>query len=115
MIELLILGRCTGCNECIRVCPTNLFQAVSAAPPIIARQDDCQTCFMCELYCRADALYVGPDFYQQEQVTADQVIQAGHLGQFPRHSGWHEWEGLYPNRHWRMDAVFMEARKIKDQ
>jgi NAD-dependent dihydropyrimidine dehydrogenase PreA subunit len=29
--------------------------------PVIARPEDCQTCFMCELYCRADALYVGPD------------------------------------------------------
>ncbi|MBM7488075.1 NAD-dependent dihydropyrimidine dehydrogenase PreA subunit [Bradyrhizobium canariense] len=28
--------------------------------PVIARQDDCQTCFLCELYCPEDALWVSP-------------------------------------------------------
>jgi NAD-dependent dihydropyrimidine dehydrogenase PreA subunit len=27
-------------------------------PPVIARQADCRTCFMCEAYCPADALFV---------------------------------------------------------
>ena len=47
MIELISESRCTGCNICVRVCPVNVFDAVPQAAPTIARQADCQTCFMC--------------------------------------------------------------------
>lgn len=66
MIELVDPARCTGCNICVAVCPTRVFDAVAvsdsnpAGAPAIARQSDCQTCFMCELYCPVDALYVAP-------------------------------------------------------
>ena len=60
MIELISESRCTGCNICVRVCPVNVFDAVPQAAPTIARKADCQTCFMCELYCPEDALYVAP-------------------------------------------------------
>ncbi len=43
------------------VCPTNVFEMVAGAVPRIARQADCQTCFMCEVYCPEDALYVSPE------------------------------------------------------
>jgi NAD-dependent dihydropyrimidine dehydrogenase PreA subunit len=58
MIEIVSTSRCTGCNICVRVCPTNVFEIVAGGAPRIARQDDCQTCFMCELYCPEDALFV---------------------------------------------------------
>jgi NAD-dependent dihydropyrimidine dehydrogenase PreA subunit len=51
MIELVSPNRCTGCNICVAVCPTNVFDASPDGPPVIARQSSCQTCFMCELYC----------------------------------------------------------------
>ena len=51
MIELISAERCTACNICVSACPTNVFEAVPGGLPRIARQDDCQTCFMCELYC----------------------------------------------------------------
>src|SRR5258708_32349201 len=60
MIEILSESRCTGCNICVSACPTNVFEAVEGGIPRIARQDDCQTCFMCELYCPADSLFVAP-------------------------------------------------------
>ena len=60
MIEIVSATRCTACNICVHACPTNVFDIVPAGPPVIARQADCQTCFMCELYCPEDALYVAP-------------------------------------------------------
>src|SRR5258708_18082107 len=60
MIEILSESRCTGCNICVSACPTNVFEAVEGGIPRIAKQDDCQTCFMCELYSPADALFVAP-------------------------------------------------------
>ena len=61
MIELVSTARCTECNICVKICPMNVFDRVAGAAPVVARQDDCQTCFMCELYCPDAALYVAPD------------------------------------------------------
>ena len=61
MIELISEERCTSCNICVRVCPTNVFDAVEGGIPVIARQQDCQTCYMCELYCPSDAMFVAAD------------------------------------------------------
>ncbi|MCQ4159069.1 ferredoxin family protein [Roseomonas sp. GC11] len=110
MIELLLEEQCTGCNACVTACPTDVFEAVPGAPPRIARVEDCQTCFMCELYCTADALYVSPDAEGRTPVEPAALLASGLLGQFRRHSGWHEWQGHYPNEHWRMDAIFRLAR-----
>ena len=61
MIELVIEERCSGCNACVEICPTNVLEIGNDSSPFIARQNECQTCFMCELYCAEDAIYVGPD------------------------------------------------------
>jgi len=37
VIELLSDQRCVACDACVKVCPTNVFDAVDDAPPIIAR------------------------------------------------------------------------------
>jgi NAD-dependent dihydropyrimidine dehydrogenase PreA subunit len=87
MIELVIESRCITCNKCVQVCPMNVFEAVKDAPPIIARQEDCQTCFMCELYCPTDALYVAPDTDRVLQVSEQRVVADGLLGSY-RHTGW---------------------------
>ena len=55
----IFLERCVGCNICVHVCPDHVFDAVQdVKAPVIARPDQCQTCFLCELYCPEDALYV---------------------------------------------------------
>jgi NAD-dependent dihydropyrimidine dehydrogenase PreA subunit len=87
MIEVVSETRCILCNKCVQVCPMNVFAAVKDAPPIIARQEDCQTCFMCELYCPADALYVAPDADQITHVDEHAVQANGLLGSF-RGVGW---------------------------
>ncbi|MFM0520368.1 MULTISPECIES: ferredoxin family protein [Caballeronia] len=87
MIEIVDTERCTGCNICVRACPTNVFDAASSSGdvPVIARQDDCQTCFMCELYCPEDALYVAP-----QTVASANVEEAARtlIGSYRQAVGW---------------------------
>jgi NAD-dependent dihydropyrimidine dehydrogenase PreA subunit len=87
MIEIVSATRCILCNKCVQVCPMNVFSAVKNAPPIIARQEDCQTCFMCELYCPTDALYVAPDVERVTNVSELAVEASGLLGSY-RDAGW---------------------------
>ncbi|MGQ3227090.1 MAG: 4Fe-4S binding protein, partial [Hydrogenophaga sp.] len=82
MIEIVSPERCTGCNICVSACPTQVFEAVPGGIPRIARQSDCQTCFMCELYCPTDALYVAP--------VADHAVTVAEEGTEVR-----QWIGSY--------------------
>jgi NAD-dependent dihydropyrimidine dehydrogenase PreA subunit len=88
MIELVSESRCTQCNICVAVCPTNVFQAMPDAPPIIARQADCQTCFMCELYCPVDALFVAHDADNPFAVDEAQLTASAALGSYRKAIGW---------------------------
>ena len=88
MIELVSSSRCTGCNICVSACPTNVFEAVAGGPPRIARQQDCQTCFMCELYCPEDALFVAPLADMGVAVDEAQLKEAALLGSYRSTLGW---------------------------
>ncbi|GBQ87693.1 ferredoxin [Gluconacetobacter johannae DSM 13595] len=112
MIELVIASRCTGCTACVTACPRDVFDPVPDGPPRIARQADCQTCFLCELYCREDALYVHPDAGRARPQDAAAIEASGLLGEYRRASGWDEWAGneALRNQHWRMEDVFRRAR-----
>ncbi len=117
MIEFIVEERCSHCNRCVETCPANVFDAVAGAAPVIARPEQCQTCFMCELYRNEDALYVGSDCTRIEHVDRAAVIASGLVGQFRRHSGWGEWAGdpRYRNEHWRMESIFGRAQEIARQ
>src|SRR6476659_5078052 len=84
MIEVIDAQRCTSCDICVNVCPTNVFDKTDGVP-VIARQDDCQTCFMCELYCPEDALYVAP-----QTVASANVEEAARtlIGSYRQAVGW---------------------------
>ncbi|MNJ50169.1 2-oxoglutarate-acceptor oxidoreductase subunit OorD [compost metagenome] len=88
MIELISENRCVECNLCVSVCPTNVFDKVAGSIPVIARQDDCQTCFMCELYCPADAMYVSPDAEGRSEVIESVLEERGFLGSYREKVGW---------------------------
>lgn len=88
MIELVSDARCVGCDICVKVCPTNVFDAAPGQVPVIARQEDCQTCFMCELYCPTDALFVSPDADRNELVSELDLARRGALGSYRAAIGW---------------------------
>ena len=88
MIEIVSARRCIACDICVKVCPADVFEPVPAGAPRIARQGDCQTCFLCEIYCPTDALYVAPDAEGPSAVTEAEVEAAGRFGSYARALGW---------------------------
>ena len=88
MIEIVSARRCIECDICVRVCPANVFDARPEAPPVIARQNDCQTCFLCEIYCPTDALYVAPDAEGPTAICEAEVEAKGLFGSYARALGW---------------------------
>lgn len=88
MIEIVSAERCTACNICVQVCPTNVFDIVKGEPPRIARQADCQTCFMCELYCPEDALFVAPVADAPVATAEHDESVVALMGSYKRAIGW---------------------------
>ncbi len=88
MIELVSEDRCIQCGLCVKVCPTNVFDQDEDGNPIIARQEDCQTCFMCEAYCPVDAMYVSPQADVSVEVDERQLIETDVLGSWRATIGW---------------------------
>jgi len=61
MIESVDTEKCTGCELCLMVCPTDVFRPdPEGGAVLIVYPDDCQTCFSCELDCPVDAIHVSP-------------------------------------------------------
>jgi NAD-dependent dihydropyrimidine dehydrogenase PreA subunit len=87
MIELLVDELCIGCDICVRICPTDVFDAVPGEVPAIARQEDCHTCMECELHCPVDALYVSPRS-APDPVDKERIVTSGILGSYQRALGW---------------------------
>lgn len=88
MIEIVSAERCVKCDLCVDACPDNVFDAVAHGVPVIARQDDCQTCFLCELFCPVDALYVSPLADGIEGRSEAELVAEGILGSYRREMGW---------------------------
>lgn len=107
MIAALIEERCTQCNACVEACPTRVFEPGETTPRIAA-PDACQTCYLCELACLEDALWVNP---AQDEATAPPLpvlLASGQLGQVRRDSGWdaRAGEGI-PSQSGQLDAYHL--------
>jgi NAD-dependent dihydropyrimidine dehydrogenase PreA subunit len=112
MIEHIFEDLCTGCNTCIAACPTHVLDLGKATSrPLIARQDQCQTCYMCELYCDRDAIYVGADQRRSEPIDPEVIRKSGFLGQLRRDYEWDAGVDEAPplREYWQSGLLLMEG------
>lgn len=51
---------CVNCGMCVKICPLDVLRE-GASTPLIAYREDCQSCFLCCIYCAKDAIRVDAD------------------------------------------------------
>jgi NAD-dependent dihydropyrimidine dehydrogenase PreA subunit len=115
MIAHIFDDLCNGCQDCVAACPTHVLDAGQPGQaPVIARLDQCQTCFMCELYCPRDAIFVGPDQTRPETIDPAAIKASGLLGQMRRDHIWDAPAGdLAPlSEYWRLGPYLMGGVQI---
>jgi formate hydrogenlyase subunit 6/NADH:ubiquinone oxidoreductase subunit I len=57
LLPVLDVARCTGCGDCVAVCPTACLASAGRAV-WLPRPADCVACGACERVCPADAVTV---------------------------------------------------------
>lgn len=113
MISLILEELCTGCDDCVTACPSHVLDSSGEGPPRIARLDQCQTCYLCELYCPEDAIWVAPDQRQAEEVDARAVQASSLRGRLRRDQGWEVAEDPSPLEvYWRLGPLLGEGAEI---
>lgn len=50
---------CTGCRQCVAVCPHGVFE-MNSAKAVLVDKDACMECGACALNCQGDAIDLSP-------------------------------------------------------
>ena len=59
-VQAIDYTKCNDCGKCASICPMDVYQKVGTLC-FISCKDDCMTCFLCEIECPTDAIFVGPE------------------------------------------------------
>lgn len=61
-IRRIDYGLCSGCGTCVEYCPLDVIRMnEETGKPFIMYLSDCMACFLCEVECPEEAIYVSPD------------------------------------------------------
>ena len=65
--DLLTLDetRCTGCGDCVAICPADCLE-MSGPLPWLPRPADCVSCALCAAVCPAEAIAMSSDGHRPE-------------------------------------------------
>ena len=56
-LPVFIYERCSGCGECVPVCPEGVLVMIGECPQLKPKVD-CAYCGVCEEACPSDAIYL---------------------------------------------------------
>ncbi len=54
------MEKCMNCGSCIEICPMDVLRDGDSVP-LIRYGEDCQSCFLCRLYCSTGAITVNTE------------------------------------------------------
>jgi len=60
MISSIDEAKCSGCGLCVEKCPLDTLRLNDLKMAYIAYPEDCMTCYICEVICPQNAIYVHP-------------------------------------------------------
>ena len=58
-IEQIDHQKCNLCLKCVEVCPMDVFRTIGRVV-YTAYPEDCMCCYLCELECPVEAIFVHP-------------------------------------------------------
>ena len=58
-VEKIFEERCIGCGVCVQTCMCDVLR-MKKGKAVIVYPEDCMSCFLCELDCPRDAVFVIP-------------------------------------------------------
>jgi NAD-dependent dihydropyrimidine dehydrogenase PreA subunit len=59
-IRKIDLTLCNRCGICVDICSMDVLREHEDRTPYIAYLADCMSCFICEMECPVEAIYVSP-------------------------------------------------------